>query len=115
MFKNNFIKLCVEKGVAPTAVCQQIGLSNAAFSSWTDDSVPRRTTLIKIADYFQVPLESLLSDGPNEEQKETAPQDIPEGLSQLDAEIIKIYSTLPEEKKQQALSYLEFLRKQGGE
>ena len=72
MFKNNFIKLCIEKGVAPTAVCQQIGLSNAAFSSWTDDSVPRRTTLIKIADYFQVPLESLLDDGPNEQQKESS-------------------------------------------
>lgn len=110
MFKENFVRLCAEKGVAPSVVCQQIGLSNAAFSAWDEKSIPRKTTLIKIADYFGVTTETLLTG-----EKEKAPREIPEGLTELDAEIIKLYSSLPEEKKQQALSYLEFLRSQGGE
>lgn len=54
MFKQKFIDLCNQKGVSPTSVCQQIGLSNAAYSCWTETSTPRKTTLKKIADYFGV-------------------------------------------------------------
>jgi repressor LexA len=38
-------------------------LSNAAYSCWTDESIPRKTTLLKIADYFGVTVEDLLRDG----------------------------------------------------
>lgn len=60
MFKKIFIRLCNERGVAPTTVCREIGLSNAAFSCWTDDSIPRKTTLLKIAKYFNVTVDYLL-------------------------------------------------------
>ena len=60
MFKENFIRLCNEKKVSPSKVCSSIGLSNAAFSCWTDTSVPRKATLIKIADYFGVSVDYLL-------------------------------------------------------
>ena len=59
MFKEIFIRLCNERGVAPTAVCNEIGLSNATFSCWTDESVPRKATLYKLADYFGVSVEYL--------------------------------------------------------
>ena len=62
MFKQNFINICIERGVAPTAVLKQIGLSNATFTCWTEDSVPRQTTLTKIADYFGITTEDLLRD-----------------------------------------------------
>lgn len=62
MFKQNFIKICAERDVAPTTVLRQIGLSNATFSCWTDESVPRKTTLIKLADYFGITPEDLLRD-----------------------------------------------------
>lgn len=62
MFKQNFINICIERGVAPTTVLRQIGLSNATFSCWTDESVPRKTTLTKIADYFGITPEDLLRD-----------------------------------------------------
>ena len=45
MFKKIFIDLCNQKGVAPSAVCMQLGLSNATYSKWTDESIPRRATL----------------------------------------------------------------------
>lgn len=60
MFKETFIRLCNERGVAPTAVCAEIGLSNATFSCWTETSVPRKATLMKIADYFGVSTSYLL-------------------------------------------------------
>lgn len=64
MFKENFIKFCNIKGIPPTVVCKHIGLSNAAFSNWTDESVPRKATLMKLADYFGCTVDDLLSDEP---------------------------------------------------
>ena len=110
MFWDNFVILCNENEKSPNAVCAELGLSTAIATKWKSGSLPRSTTIKKIADYFGVTTEALLTG-----QKEKAPQDIPEGLSELDAKIIKACSALPEEKKQQALSYLEFLHKQGGE
>lgn len=70
MFKEQFIKLCNEKGVAPTVVCQSIGLSNAAFSKWGDESIPRRATLQKLADYFGVSVDYLLGNTEKEKPSE---------------------------------------------
>ena len=66
MFKNIFVRLCNERNVAPTTVCKAVGLSNAAFTGWDENSVPRQATLMKIADYFGVTVDYLLG----KEQKE---------------------------------------------
>lgn len=55
MFKEKFIKLCSQKGVSPTSVCLAVGLSNSAYTQWSEHSMPRKTTLVKICDYFGVP------------------------------------------------------------
>ena len=60
MFKDIFIDLCNKNNVSPTSVCVAIGLSNAAFSAWTDETVPRKSTLLKIANYFGVTPDYLL-------------------------------------------------------
>lgn len=60
MFKENFIRLCNERGEYPSVVCKKIGITPAAFSQWTDETIPRRTTLAKIADYFGVSVSYLL-------------------------------------------------------
>lgn len=65
MFKQNFVKICTEKGLSPTAVCTAIGLSNSTYSQWTEDSVPRQTTLLKLAEYLEVSVDELLN-GPQE-------------------------------------------------
>ena len=64
MFKDNFIKYCNQIGEAPTVVCKKMGLSNAAFSKWTNESIPRKATLQKFADYFGITVEELLADEP---------------------------------------------------
>lgn len=60
MFKTIFTKLCNERGESPTAVCLKVGLSNSAYTAWKEDSVPRLSTLLKIADYFGVSTDYLL-------------------------------------------------------
>ena len=52
--------MCAQRGVSPSSVVKSIGISSAAFSQWNDDSVPRQTTLFKIADYFGVSTDYLL-------------------------------------------------------
>lgn len=54
MFKKIFTKLCNERGEAPSAVCEHVGLSNSAYSKWDESSVPRTATLYRIAEYFNV-------------------------------------------------------------
>ena len=60
MFKENFIRLCNERGEFPSVVCKQVGITPAAFSKWTDEIVPRRATLVRLADYFGVSVDDLL-------------------------------------------------------
>lgn len=60
MFKTVFTKLCNERGESPTAVCLKVGLSNSAYTAWNENSVPRLSTLMKIADYFGVSTDYLL-------------------------------------------------------
>ena len=64
MFKKNFVKLCNLHGKAPTMVLLDLGLSKSTFSNWTDESVPRESTLQRIASYFDVSIEELLADEP---------------------------------------------------
>lgn len=69
MFKEIFIKLCSERGESPSAVCKKIGISSAAFSQWTSDTIPRKITQIRAADYFGVSVDYLLGktvDAPQE-------------------------------------------------
>ena len=70
MFKDQFVKICNAKGVSPSAACKAIGLSHSTYAQWDDESVPRRATLQKFADYFEVSVDYLL--GKEEEKKTTA-------------------------------------------
>lgn len=72
MFKERFIKICNEKGIAPTFVCKEIGLSSAIFSQWDENSVPRATTLYKLADYLGVTVEYLKGEEPQKEKASPA-------------------------------------------
>lgn len=90
MFKENFIRLCNQKGVTPTAACAAVGLSNATFSCWTETSVPRRATLIKFADYFGVTVDELLA--------EPAPSPIDEAMAKLTANMQEALDSMEKEK-----------------
>lgn len=96
MFKENFIKLCNKAGKTPTAVCAEIGLSNAAYSKWDEKSVPHRATLLKIADYFGVPADTLLEGDGNPPE---------------DARLISLMKTLTAEEKTALENFINYLIK----
>ena len=62
MFKEIFIKLCSERNLSPSFVCREVGITPATYSGWDENSVPRKTTLLKIAEYFGVSTAYLLGD-----------------------------------------------------
>lgn len=64
MFKENFIRLCNSRNESPSSVCRKVGIAPATFSCWTDESVPRKATLMRIAEYFGVSVETLTGDKP---------------------------------------------------
>ncbi len=59
MFYDNFIKLCKEKGVTPSAVMRTIGLNKSSASYWKKGTTPSSDTLRKLADYFGVSMDYL--------------------------------------------------------
>ena len=85
MFKENFIRICNEKGEAPTAVCEKIGLARSTFTCWTDESVPRKATLMKLADYFGCTVDDLLAEDPPVRESNT------EFLEQQNIHMIPLY------------------------
>lgn len=57
-----FKKLCESKGVTPAEVCRATGIATATTSSWKSGAyTPKQEKLQLIADYFNVPLEYLMT------------------------------------------------------
>ena len=62
MFSDKFVKLCAQKGVHPTTVAEILGYSRTTGSKWINGATPRKTTLHKIAEYFDISVNELLDE-----------------------------------------------------
>ena len=89
-FLDKFTMLCLEKGVAPTRVCEDIGITRSAFVRWRQGQMPRNTTLRSLADYFGVSIDSLKDD--SAEIVKSTP--VPATLSKQEQELLTIYRSL---------------------
>ena len=93
MFWNNLVTLCNKNNTSPTAVANVLGIAIGSITKWKSGSVPRDTTLKKIADYFGVTAEELLGD--SVASAESTKQDLYnlfEGLSPEKQEQLKLYA-----------------------
>lgn len=91
MFFQNFLRLCNSVNKKPSSVALDLGIAKSTVSRWKEGSAPHPATLQKLADYFNVPVESL-----TEEKKETAPT----VTDERDLEMLSLLSRLtPEQKK----------------
>lgn len=78
MFYDIYCDLCAQKGLTPSGAAAQIGFNRATVSAWKrEQSTPNNILLKKIADYFGVTTDYLLTG----EQKEKAPT--PEGEREI--------------------------------
>lgn len=58
---SEFERLCIENGVTAYKVCQETGLSRSTISDWKSGrSKPKVEKLLKIADYFGVPVTTFI-------------------------------------------------------
>lgn len=68
MFYDRFKELCAQKKISVSRAATDIGLSNSTPTKWKKTkAMPDSTTLSRIADYFGVPLESLIKWDKSEE------------------------------------------------
>ena len=105
MFKTIFTQLCNAKNESPAFVMEQLGFSNSMYSKWNENTVPRPSTLIKIADYFGVSVEYLKGDEGKSAEINTALEGIDFALS---GEIRE----MTENEKQDLLDYIRFKKQQ---
>ena len=54
MFWENFSNLCNENKISPNGLAKQLSISSGAITSWNNGRVPHHSTLLKIANYFNV-------------------------------------------------------------
>ena len=69
MFYDIVNNLCKERRTTITRMAEEIGLSNAAPTSWRKGSTPKLSTVKKIAAYFDVSVDYLFSEEKPEETK----------------------------------------------
>lgn len=62
MFWAKFVELCNKNGKKPNPVAKELGISSGSVTSWKNGVQPHDSTLMKIANYFGVPVDYFTSD-----------------------------------------------------
>ena len=94
MFYSYFDGLCHQKGVSPNKACQEMGVSRSVAAKWKNtNTFPRYATLLKISDYFGVPVDTLIKQT---EEIKTPGTEMVTGLSEEEYEEtdMRIYDRL---------------------
>ncbi len=111
MFYDVFAGLCEKRGIKPSKAAEECGINKSNVSSWKNNGyTPRGDALNKIATYFGVSTDYLMG----KEQKEK-PSAEAKSLSDIENEILKIYRTLPEDKKQAFMTVARSLKSQSAD
>lgn len=74
MFWEVFSMLCKSKGLTANAVCKELGFSNATATKWKKGADPSGKSLQKIASYFGVSTDFLLT-GEGTKKEPSQPDD----------------------------------------
>lgn len=71
MFWNIFSTLCAQNGISPNTVAKSLSIASGSVTKWKNGATPQNATLKKIAQYFNVSVEYLLTG------KEKTPEPTP--------------------------------------
>lgn len=102
-FYDKFLSLCSKRGITPSKAVLDIGLSKPAVTRWKNGGHPTDASLLRIATYFNVPIE-YFSDKWDKEKPATVSGDELVFTDQEKAFILWLRS-LPAEKKQAVLNF----------
>lgn len=104
MFYDNFLQLCNQKGISPTAAVVDMGFQKSVVTRWKK-SVPTDANKRRIADYFGVSVDYLLG---NEQKEEPQPEQI--DLSDVELGFLGDYKELTEENKATVRDMVRLMR-----
>ncbi len=113
MFFDNYCRICEMHGYSPTGAALEIGISRGAVSAWRNTGrLPQAAQLQKIAEFFNVSTDMLLS---NEIEKKTEESELHDYLNELkNREDMRILFSLAKnatkEEVMQAVKIIEALR-----
>lgn len=100
-----FAELAQKHGVTAYQVSKATGISQQMFSSWKSGrTTPKQDSLKKIADYFGVTVDYLIT---GEEKEKTPP--VGEILTEGELNIVKLYRSLSKEKQPMVDSLVKFV------
>jgi transcriptional regulator with XRE-family HTH domain len=109
VFFDNFVKLCEKKGVKPSRALTDAGVPKSAYSYWRteasfgNDAKPTNQNAVKLAQYFGVTVDYLLTGV----QKENQPQ---QSQSEVDADIKWIEQKLVEMSKEKREALMKLIK-----
>lgn len=97
MFYDRILNLCKNRGLTVNGLLVKLGMSKSNAKSWRLGAVPQTATLKKIADFFEVDIDTLTNDP--EPQPETMPRD------EMLRDLCRIYQQLSSINKARLLIY----------
>ena len=102
MFWTIFSTLCADKNLSPNAVATELKIPSGSITAWRNGATPRTKSLTKIANYFGVSVNYLLTG-----EKEKAPGITAESLTDEEQELISIWRSVmsPEERTKQLAAW----------
>lgn len=109
-FYDNYVRLCAERGMSPSAVALDIGIKKSNVTYWKNGrNNPSDVTIVKIANYFGVSVEELLDDGIKKDpiQKDGA-------VSPVVQEIFDFLDSASMEEIAETVKYIRYLKSQRG-
>lgn len=113
-FYENYVQLCNEVGKSPSAVAIELKLGKPSVSRWKTGTKPRDTTVLKVANYFGVTVEELMSDTPSAGiKKDPIPKD--EAVSPSAQEILDFLDSASGEELADVIKYIRYLKSQRGQ
>lgn len=105
-----FLKLLNEKGVTAYKVGKATGIAGSTFTDWKSGrSVPKQEKLQKIADYFGVSLDYLMTGKDSRLSAEDALLDVQISEDIELKEALKKYYSLSDKKKKHVLELIDLL------
>ena len=109
MFFDNFVKLCEEKGVRPSRALTDAGVPKSAYSYWRteassgNDAKPTNQNAVKLAQYFDVTVDYLLTGN----QKENPPQQPQSEVDEALEWIRRKLESMPKEQREALMNLIE--------
>lgn len=111
MFYTNFVKLCNQKGVSPSAAAEEMGFQRSVVTRWSKGVAPRAATVAKVADYFEVASEELLVDKKENAPGSDAESEIEKALAQATPAQRELISSILDMNENQLLFVKELVDK----